>query len=145
MPDSKIVATLCLSGQFNLRAPQGENKRERTRIGRPIHPVKENEPASTRIIRELKRWLPRSRMPTAILTPHDLNRLAPVGQGTRWILCAAPPQPSLQRNFTPSHPDASKDSLESAVSLPKKSNIFISAATKTAGRLQLVRPSALSE
>jgi hypothetical protein len=34
MPDSKVLATLCLSGQFNLRTLQGENKRERTRIGR---------------------------------------------------------------------------------------------------------------
>lgn len=112
------VAALCLSGQFNLCATQGEDKREGTGIGRSIHPIEENESASARIIRELKRWLPRSRMPTAILSRHNLNWLAPVGQYPGWILCAAPPQPSFWRHFTPSHPDASEDSLKSAVPLP---------------------------
>ena len=83
-------------GQFYLEATQSERKRERARVARAVRPVKEYERPFARFV-ELKRGLPWTRVPAAIIRGHDLDGRTPFRKRARWTFGSAPPQSRLGR------------------------------------------------
>lgn len=83
-----------------------------------VEAIEEDEGTPAGRIGEHERGLPRAGVPAAILSGHDLHRLAPIRQIAGRIRGAAPPESCLGRRGAARDPHAGKDRIESGATLP---------------------------
>src|SRR5215472_7746428 len=100
--------------QIYLKTAESERKRERARIASPVRSVKEDERPVACFFAELKRGLPWTRVPAAIIRGHDLDWRTPFRKRARCTFGSAPPQSRLGRWSACPNPNTSEDRVKSA-------------------------------